>query len=456
MARSFKPLPLFTRESPTPPQAPPLPRRRPKQLWFAVAIPESAEGALHGKLAELAAWAYELTPLVSLEPPDGLLLEVQGSLKLFGGFAALKQRLAAETDRRRIRCKLCAAPTPSAALWLVRHAQADVLAAHALAGRLGALPLAVTRWPDGVLTLLAEMGLRTIGDCLRLPRDGFARRVGAQYLAQLDKALGKLADPRLEFRVPPRLGETIELSGERTATAAFAVALEKLVTRIAAELRRRQCQVQNLRIVFRHARQPATVSLLQLVEPAHELPRLLDPLIARLERLVMPAPVVAISVYADDLVAMRIEEALLFAGGERSGKAQASAAALVERLRGRFGLESVYGLGLASEHRPERAWIKITERLLRGANEAACLPPVRVRPLWILPAPLPLVGAADLSDATAASREGAVQPERIESGWWDDGDVKRDYYAVTTARGQRLWAYQDRDSSHWYLHGLFG
>lgn len=456
MARAFRSLPLFTRESPVPPRASARSRRRPKQLWIAVAIAEPPAESEQAKLAGLAAWAYELTPLVSLEPPDGLLLEVQGSLKLFGGVAAVKRKLAAEIGRRRIRCNLCAAPTPSAALWLARYAEADVLAADVLAGRLGAVSLAATRWPEDVLALLAEMGLLTVGDCLRLPRDGFARRVGTQYLGQLDKALGKQADPRPEFRVPSGLGGTIEFSGERTGTAVFAGALENIVTRIAADLRHRQCQAQSLRIVFQHARRPATVSLLQLVEPAHELPRLLDPLIARLERLVMPAPVVAVGVHADELVAMRIEEAMLFTSGGLPGQAPASAAALVERLRGRFGVEGVYGLGLAREHRPERAWIKITDQLLRGAvDETLQQPLVPARPLWILPAPLPL-SAADLSRATASNEDGQAEPERIESGWWDGRDAKRDYYAVTTAQGQRLWIYQDRHSSHWYLHGLFG
>ncbi|MNT99522.1 hypothetical protein D3C72_2423900 [compost metagenome] len=32
-------------------------------------------------------------------------------------------------------------------------------------------------------------------------------------------------------------------------------------------------------------------------------------------------------------------------------------------------------------------------------------------------------------------------PERIESGWWDGGDVRRDYYLIETASGQRGWAY---------------
>ena len=47
-------------------------------------------------------------------------------------------------------------------------------------------------------------------------------------------------------------------------------------------------------------------------------------------------------------------------------------------------------------------------------------------------------------------------PERIESGWWDGGDVRRDYYRASNPRGAMLWVYQDLRSQDWYLHGVFG
>jgi protein ImuB len=48
-------------------------------------------------------------------------------------------------------------------------------------------------------------------------------------------------------------------------------------------------------------------------------------------------------------------------------------------------------------------------------------------------------------------------PERIESGWWDGGDVRRDYYMVETGDGQRAWVFRpagDADTPP-MLHGWF-
>ena len=128
-------------------------------------------------LESLSAWAQTLTSTVSFSPPDAVLLEVAGSVRLFGSLAAIKHKLGEELAKRRWTQRLCAAPTATAALWLARGAIEDVDSLATLSGKLGSLPVRVTRWPLEVQALLRDLGVRTIADCLRLPRDGFARRV---------------------------------------------------------------------------------------------------------------------------------------------------------------------------------------------------------------------------------------------------------------------------------------
>ena len=57
-------------------------------------------------------------------------------------------------------------------------------------------------------------------------------------------------------------------------------------------------------------------------------------------------------------------------------------------------------------------------------------------------------------------RHGPLQlqggPERIETGWWEQGQVARDYYRAVDTRGVRLWIFRERQTPHrWFLHGLF-
>jgi protein ImuB len=46
--------------------------------------------------------------------------------------------------------------------------------------------------------------------------------------------------------------------------------------------------------------------------------------------------------------------------------------------------------------------------------------------------------------------------ERIESGWWDDDNVRRDYFIARSPQGARLWIYRELGSGRrWFLHGVF-
>ena len=399
-----------------------------------------------------------------LAPPESLLLEVRGSLKLFGSLEAVEQELIAEITDRHLSFHLCVAPTPLGALWLARRKGANVLETGALAGRLGPLPLSVTQWPEDILTLLTEMGVRSIGDCLRLPRDGFARRVGRRYLRELDQALGRQADPRAGFEKPRNFSSKIDFSSETDDREVLSAALEKMVEYLVDNLRSRQGQAQNLAIVLHHMNRPPTVSGLDLMEPVHETDRLFDPLAARLESIVLPAPVIAVGLKAGAFKPMQIKPPALFGErGEAPGR-PVSKAGLIERLRGRFGVEGVYGFELVAEHRPELVWTRLTERLLetspgRKKTPSACSPAkkrnVADRPLWILSSPLPLPHCASRLRCRGPLRMGP-EPERIESGWWDGGDVRRDYYTAAASRGEKLWVYQDRVTHEWFLHGLFG
>ena len=74
-----------------------------------------------------------------------------------------------------------------------------------LVGQLMPLPLAALRWPQETLERLARMGVRTIGQVLRLPRAGFARRFGTDSLAVLDRLTGRSPDLRERFPCPRAL-----------------------------------------------------------------------------------------------------------------------------------------------------------------------------------------------------------------------------------------------------------
>lgn len=507
MPRVFHTLDLF---APEPAQAPPLePRSAPQksQLWLAVHLPRLAleclvsetsamptvvvEGGGQGEviacsdsareagvtagmrvgtamalaarlavrerephreravLERLAVWSQGLTSMVSVEPPDGMLLEVSGSLKLFGSLEVIKAKLREELARRHLAFELSAALTPTAASWLARARAADVLLWREAGGRLGALPLAVTRWPRPVQALLADLGVRTLGDCARLPREGFARRVGPGYLRELDRAFGRQHDLRAEFAAPESWRGKLELPEESVDGALLLAASEQLVDELVLELGLRQAQIGRIDLVYEHLHHPPTVERIDFLEPTHERDRLLPLIGDRLERCVLPVPVSALTLSSGVFTPLARREPDLFERKPLEERVQS----LLERLRVRFGAAAVHGLTAVAEHRPERAWSK---RADLGGDPTAEHDPVAAsndRPLWLLPEPVLL---ASLQAHDRSSLALCTGPERIESGWWDEQEIGRDYYTATNSQGQRLWVFRDRRSAAWFLHGLFG
>jgi protein ImuB len=476
----------------------------------ALRVLERSPRAERTLLEALAVIGHRFTPGVILEPPDGLLLEVQASLALFGGIDRLRAALCEALDARAPGFRVAVAPTPLAALWLSRSGSEESND-ETLVSRLGPLPLAVTRWPATVLGLLEGVGVTTIGDCLRLPRDGFARRAGKAYLEALDKSLGKHADPRAAFETSKHLDFEIELADETTSLPIFVDAVTRMTEELARELKIRQAQVGKLKLVFEHRRIEPTVHRLELLESTGHRLRLLELLCDKLERTELPAPAAALRLSAGPLEPAIAEDGRLFKG-EASAESGARAR-LVERLRGRLGEAAVHGLAPAADHRPERAWtatevpgvlLRRNQRRLpsgcrasgrdatstasdertppdartardsstpdaRTTPDSSTSPDARTarvpmrgvpgewveRPLWLLPLPEPLrcVAGRPQLDGGLRMIDG---PERIESGWWDGNDVGRDYFVAVGHGGERLWVFRDRADCRWYLHGRFG
>lgn len=398
-------------------------------------------------LEALAAWCGQFTSFVSLAPPDGLLLEIGESLTLFGGVATLVERVRAGVVDLGYQPLLAIAPTPLAAIFFVRAQQevciTDPRQLHALLSR---LPLAVLGVDVRIAEALAGLGLREVGECLRLPRDGLARRFGPALVRLLDRALGRQPDPRLPFEPPARFGRLLDLPHEAEDTQALQFAARRLLLELTGFLRARGAGARQLdwRLVHRDRRE--TRLNLALLTPSRDPEHLGQLLRSRLERLVLPEPVRALRLIVDDLCPLAgVTRALLPGGQEQS---QAQSLAFLERLRARLGEDAVRGLRLLPDHRPEAAWC------FCSPGEASPSPRMRSRPLWLLDPPQPLEvreGRLRLRGPLELMERG----ERIESGWWDGQPMGRDYFVARNPLGARYWVFREVEGKRrWFVHGI--
>jgi protein ImuB len=411
-----------------------------------VARDETAEAAA---LEGLAAWAAQFTSFVSLVPPEGLLLEIGGSLAFFGGLDALLAKVRAAIDALGYGASFGVAPTPLGAWLLARTGSEDpVTTLHALPARLAAVPLVHMDLPRRIEESLHSVGVEHFGDCCRLPRDGVARRTDPRLLAYLDRALGRRADPRQPYTPPPTFQRRLGLPGEVKDTETLLIAAERLLLELAGYLRARAGGVQALEWHLAHRRAPATRLVIELVTPSRDAGHLLLLLRERLARMTLVEAVIYLGVRARTILPLAPASQDLYA---EAGVAGGDWHALVERLRSRPGSAAVQGIAPSADHRPEKAW----RCCAPGESPAGVSAHHAGRPLWLLNPPEVLATVA--GDPWLEGRLHLARgPERIESGWWDGGDIARDYFEALHTDGTRYWIYRElRERRGWYLHGVF-
>ena len=403
-------------------------------------------------LENLALWAEQFTPAISVDPSNALLLEIGGCLQLFHGLDAMSALVRTSIAELGFDVQLACAPTPAGALLLTRNGlDTFVLDKTALRQHLIRLPVDGLDASPHTLAALAGIGLRTVGDVLRLPRDGLARRFGRELIDHLDRAFGDCPDPRAPFISPPRFASRLVLPVPVPEIEQLLFGFKRLVLELAGFLAGRQAGVTRFAIALEHEDHPATRLRIELSMPSRDPAHLTLLLRERLSRTPLPQAVEAISIDAEETMQLAPASFSFFA--ER-GDSVEDRSALVERLRARLGHDAVHGLALVPEHRPELAYREAEPGTIAASTAG---PP---RPLWLLAAPRPLA-----RDAHGPHLDGPLRLlrgfERIENGWWDDRDIQRDYFIAADPQGARLWVYREHgpagepDPERWFLHGLF-
>lgn len=388
----------------------------------------------------LAAYAYGFSAEVSLREGDAVLFEAGRSLGLFGPWPRWQARLRAELAECGITVQIACAPTPRAARMLAAAHDGLALATHEQAQRmLARLPLALAGLPDEARALFERSGMKRLGEVLALPRTALARRAGPAVLEQLDQLLGRAPDPLPLYRPPARYVATLEFDHGIADHLALAFPLKRLLGEFALFLAQRDGGVSRFTLVLGHEDRPATRLPVGLATPERDHARLVELARLRLEQATLPAPAMALGVEAEDLPALVPGRRDLFDGPRPA----ADPGLLESRLRARLGEAAVQRLAVADSHRPEAAWCFADAPRTR-------LPALAEgpRPLWLVDPPIVLRDDAP---------EVLAGPERIETSWWDDEPVRRDYYRLRTRLGQDAWAFRPAgaEAGPWWLHGWF-
>jgi protein ImuB len=151
-------------------------------------------------LSDIADWCDRFTPLVALDPPHGLFLDITGCAHLFGGEAAMLQTLVRALARQGFAVSAAIAGTSVCARTLTRQTPGIIVADGGEAEAVGRLPVSALGADEAITTGLRRAGLKSIGDVASREPHEITARFGARFST-------RLAHARLRLRHGAAVGE---------------------------------------------------------------------------------------------------------------------------------------------------------------------------------------------------------------------------------------------------------
>ncbi len=421
-------------------------------------------------LTRMAGVSERWTPLVALDPPDGLLLDVTGVAHLFGGETALHERILAHFRRAGFATQAALAGTPDAARALARLGRSCVVPPGGEEAALRPLPIAGLGLDAKTRAGLAMAGLKRIGDLADLPSAPLAARFGAELPRLLARVLGREdvritpLNPAPACRVERRFAEPIAQAG------AIEAALVDLIGEAAVRLEAAGEGGRAFEALFFRADGGMQRLRVETSRPSRDPRTVLGLLRERLDALADPLD----PGFGFDLIRLDVPmtEPLRARQSSLDGETGAGEAVsdLVDRLVARFGAARVLRFALSDSHDPVRAARLVPSRAPNAPDLSSSEPgEPPLRPLQLFEPPQPIEALAEVPDGPPVRfRWGPVAhrvvhaegPERIASEWWrDPTGATRDYYRVEDEAGGRFWVFRQfrrgEGGPRWFLHGLF-
>ena len=329
---------------------------------------------------------------------------------------------------------------------------------------LSALPLELLDCGDDVCDRLRLLGVAALGDLAALPHGPFVRRFGPESGRWHERACGI---DRRRLRPRPRalrIDRSSYGEGEATSEEAVLFALRSLVNRVVDDLGAAGKRAGRLVLALECENGDIRELTTRVAQPTAVPATLFNLLRARLEGVVLDAPVTGLRLVADGLEDGGVPLAL-FAAGDPDPDALG---VVLARLEAAFGDGGALRTRVVNGPRVER----------RFAHDAFTLEPL-VTKSWTVAAPAPLPQTATLQFHPIAPQAVAVRviggtprfvgtpaqtvldaagPWRVEEAWWagaigTGAPLVRDEYDVLLDDGSLVRI--AHESSAWSIRGVY-
>src|SRR3954451_3228221 len=409
-----------------------LPLANARAICPELTVFDADEVADRKTLEDIADWCDRFTPLVALDPPHGLYLDITGCAHLFGGERALLQAVSGALSRRGFAVSAPIASTPICARTLTRQTSGQIIAEGEEAEAVSPLPVSALGAGDAITSGLRRAGLKTIGDVASRGRHEITARFGANFTTLLEQALGE-GDAPISPRKPPPDYIVEKRFPEPVATdTVIVINLSTLAAMLVTSMDRQGKGARRLEASFFRtdgAVRTISVDTGRPVTKANVIDRLFRERLDALNDPLDPG-------FGFDLIRLSASRTEIVVQQQRDLDANVhdndELAALIDRIAARIGGKRVVVHLPQDTHIPERAVLAApAQHHLAAAAQAAW--PARVegepplRPLRLFEQPEPIKVIAEVPDGPpawfqwrrAAHTVTRVEgPERVAMEWW--------------------------------------
>lgn len=416
-------------------------------------------------LKAIGLWCIRFTPTISVDAPDGLVLDISGCAHLWGGERAYLKEILTRLKARGYDVRAAIADTIGAAWAISRYGKVTaIIETDAQLSALQYLPPSALRLDQLILDRLNKLGFKSIQSFITIQRSVLRRRFGTDLLLRIDQSLGNVEEYRIPLIAIEAYQERLPcLEPIRTATG-IEIALQRLLESLCVRLQKEGKGIR--KAVFKGYRIDGKLVQIQIGtnRPTHHIPHLFKLFELNISSI---EPALGIELFV--LEAPKVEDVSLgqetLWANEKNGLDDTNLAELLDRIAGKVGADTIHRYLPEQHYWPERS-VKVATSL--KDRPAITWRSDRPRPVQLLRTPQPIEVAAPIPDYPPMlfiykdkvhNIKRSDGPERIEREWWMDEGEHRDYYNVEDEDGCRYWLFRlghySDEQSQWFIHGFF-
>ena len=416
-------------------------------------------------LKGIAGWCIRFTPVVSIDPPGGILLEVTGCTHLWGGEALYLADIVRRIQDFGYHIRAAMGDTIGAAWAVARFGNGPLIVPNGLQhAALLPLPSEALRLEPPVVERLHKLGLRHVSSFISMSRPALRRRFGPNVLQRINQAIGEEEENIQPLHPLVPYQERLQCMEPIVTAKGIEIAIERLLLALCARLQKEQKGLRVATLNCFRLDGKVVAANISTNRPSCNATHLYKLFQLKIDTLEPDLGIELFTLDATKVEDLKSQQEKLWELHE--GEDEIALSELLDRITGKMGENLIHRYVPDEHYWPERSF-KVAASLHEKASIAWKVE--RPRPIQLLKRPEPIEVTAPIPDYPPMLFRyknklhkiiKADGPERIEQEWWLQQGQHRDYYYVEDEEGKRYWLfrlghYDVAKTYQWFIHGFF-